>query len=118
MRRRIAGVTISLMKSLIMSVLVLCGGVAQVHDSGALGASSPGGFQPDTGAAADDDDGLAEQFRRPAIRRPAIRLALGRYSSGCSGHDSSCGHEVRESRLTTSSEKRTWPQRGRSGDRL
>src|SRR5262245_22711959 len=32
-------------------------------NAGALGAGSPGGFQPDAGAAADDDDGLAEQFR-------------------------------------------------------
>jgi hypothetical protein len=48
-------------------------------DAGALGAGSPGGFQPDAGAAADDDDGLAEQFR----------FAMGRYSSGCVGHDSS-----------------------------
>ena len=48
-------------------------------DAGALGAGSPGGFQPDAGAAADDDDGLAEQFR----------FAMGRYNSGCVGHDSS-----------------------------
>jgi hypothetical protein len=58
-------------------------------DAGALGAGSPGGFQPDAGAAADDDDGLAEQFR----------FALGGYSSGCGGHDSSgvvraTGHQV------------------------
>jgi hypothetical protein len=32
-------------------------------DAGALGARSPGGFRPDAGAAADDDDSLAEQFR-------------------------------------------------------
>jgi hypothetical protein len=31
-------------------------------DPGALGAGSPGGFQSDAGAAADEDDGLAEQF--------------------------------------------------------
>jgi hypothetical protein len=29
-------------------------------DVGALGAGFPGGFQPDSGAAADDDDGLSE----------------------------------------------------------
>jgi hypothetical protein len=34
---------------------------------------------PDAGAAADDDDGLAEQFP----------FALRGYSSGCGGHDSS-----------------------------
>jgi hypothetical protein len=39
-------------------------GIAPGEDeAGALGAGSPGGFQPDAGAAADDDDGLAEQFR-------------------------------------------------------
>jgi hypothetical protein len=32
-------------------------------DASALGAGSPGSFQPDAGAAADDADGLAEQFR-------------------------------------------------------
>jgi hypothetical protein len=32
-------------------------------DASALGTGSPGGFQPDAGTAADDDDGLAEQFR-------------------------------------------------------
>ena len=48
-------------------------------DAGALGAGSPGGFQPDAGAAADDDDGLADQFP----------FALGGYSSGSGGHDSS-----------------------------
>ena len=32
-------------------------------DTGTLGAGSPGGFQPDAGAAADDDDGPAEQCR-------------------------------------------------------
>jgi hypothetical protein len=42
-------------------------------DAGALGAGSPGGFQPDAGAAADDDDDLAKQFR----------FALCGYSSGC-----------------------------------
>jgi len=44
------------------------------------------GFQPDAGAAADEDDGLAEQFR----------FALGD-SSGGDGHDSSgawCGRLV------------------------
>ena len=56
---------------------------------GALGAGSPGRFEPDAGAAADDDDGLAEQ----------LRFALGGYSSGCGGHDSSgvvraTGHQV------------------------
>src|SRR5262245_47937463 len=33
---------------------------------------TPGGFQPDAGAAADNDDGLAEQFR----------FAVGCYSTG------------------------------------
>jgi len=37
--------------------------------------------EPDAGAAADDDDGLAEQ----------LRFALGGYSSDCGGHDSSGG---------------------------
>src|SRR5262249_5784128 len=67
-------------------------GVAPGEDNaGALGAGSPGGFQPDAGAAADDDDGLAEQFR----------FALGD-SSGGGGHDSSgawfgrLGHEMRQ----------------------
>jgi hypothetical protein len=32
-------------------------------DAGALGACSPGGFQPDSGAAADDNNSLSEQFR-------------------------------------------------------
>jgi hypothetical protein len=62
-------------------------GIAPSEDNaGALGAGSPGGFQPDAGAAADDDDGLAEQFR----------FALGD-SSGGGGHDSSgasCGRLV------------------------
>ena len=49
------------------------------NDAGALDAGSPGGFQPDAGAAADNDDGLAEQFR----------FALGGYSSGRCAHDSS-----------------------------
>src|SRR5262249_58882 len=56
-------------------------------DTGALGAGAPGGFQPDAGAAADDDDGLAEQFRFPP----------GGYSSGCGGHGSSggwCGRDA------------------------
>src|SRR5262249_9747317 len=56
-------------------------------DASTLGAGSPGGFQPDAGTAADDDDDLAEQFR----------LALGGYSSGGGGHDSSgawCGRPV------------------------
>jgi hypothetical protein len=50
---------------------------------------SPSGFQPDAGAPADDDDGLAEQFR----------FAPGGYSSGCGGHDSSgawCGRPVKK----------------------
>ena len=46
-------------------------------DAGALGAGSPGGFQPDAGAAADDDDGLSEQFR----------FALSGYNSGRRGHE-------------------------------
>jgi Transposase IS116/IS110/IS902 family len=46
---------------------------------GALGAGSPGGFQPDVGAAANDDNGLADQFR----------YALGGYNTGCWAHDSS-----------------------------
>ena len=50
-------------------------------DARALRAGSPGGFQPNAGAAADDDHGLAEQFR----------FALGGYSSGCGFHDSSGG---------------------------
>ena len=50
-------------------------------DAGALGAGSPGGFQPDAGAAADDDDDLAKEFR----------FAPGGYSRGCGGHDSSRG---------------------------
>jgi hypothetical protein len=38
-------------------------GIAPGEDeAGALGAGSPGGFQPDACAAADDNDGLAEQF--------------------------------------------------------
>ena len=32
-------------------------------DAGALGAGAPRGFQADAGAAADDDDSLAEQLR-------------------------------------------------------
>jgi hypothetical protein len=31
-------------------------------DAGALGAGTASGFKPDASAAADDDDGLAEQF--------------------------------------------------------
>src|SRR5262245_48013191 len=39
-------------------------GIAPGEDhAGALGAGSPRGFQPDAGCAADDDHGLAEQFR-------------------------------------------------------
>ena len=45
-------------------------------DAGALGAGAPGGFQADASAAADDDDGLAAQFR----------FALNGYASGCSCH--------------------------------
>jgi hypothetical protein len=44
---------------------------------GAAETTKPGGFQPYAGAAADDDDGLAEQFR----------FALGGYGSGSDGHD-------------------------------
>src|SRR5262249_19483640 len=58
-------------------------------DAGALGAGSPGGLQPDAAAAADDNDGLAEQFR----------IALGGYSSGCGGHDSSVGWGERHATL-------------------
>jgi len=55
-------------------------GIAPGKDNaGALGVGSPGGFQPDPGAATNDDDGLAEQFR----------FALGGYRSGCGGHESS-----------------------------
>src|SRR5262249_57840877 len=50
-------------------------------DAGALGAGSPGGLQPDAAAAADHNDGLAEQYR----------IALGGYSSRCGGHSSSVG---------------------------
>jgi hypothetical protein len=32
-------------------------------DAGALGAGTPGGFKAYAGAAANDDDGLVEQFR-------------------------------------------------------
>src|SRR5262249_52832079 len=56
-------------------------------DAGPLGAGAPGGFQPGAGAAADDDDGLAEQFR----------FAPGGYSSGCGGHGTSggwCGRDA------------------------
>jgi hypothetical protein len=35
------------------------------HDAGALGAGTPSGFEAYASAAADDDDGLAEQFRPP-----------------------------------------------------
>jgi hypothetical protein len=39
-------------------------GIAPGEDNaGALGAGSPCGFQPDAGAATDDENGLAEQFR-------------------------------------------------------
>jgi hypothetical protein len=39
------------------------GVAAGEDDAGALGAGSPGRFQPDARAAADHDDGLSEQFR-------------------------------------------------------
>ena len=43
-------------------------------DLGALGACAPGGLEPDAGAAADDDDGLAEQFRLAELGgRPRLR---------------------------------------------
>src|SRR5262249_10966409 len=58
-------------------------------DAGALGAGSPGALRPDAAAAADDNDGLAEQFR----------IALGGYSSGCGGHGSSVGWGERHTTL-------------------
>jgi hypothetical protein len=55
-------------------------GIAPGEDNaGAFDAGSPGGFQPDASATADDDDDLAKQ----------LQFALGLYSSGCHGHDSS-----------------------------
>jgi len=38
-------------------------------DLGAFGAGGPGGFEPDAGAAADDDDGLPAQGRLPQAGR-------------------------------------------------
>src|SRR5271163_3607676 len=51
-------------------------------DPGALGSGSPGGFQPNASAAADDDNGLAEQFR----------FALDGYGSGV--HDATLSIEL------------------------
>ena len=45
-------------------------------DVGALGARAPGGLEPDPGAAADHDDGLAEQ----------LGLALGGWGDRFDGH--------------------------------
>jgi len=54
-------------------------GIAPGEDNvGALGPGLPGGFQPDAGAAANEDDGLADQFR----------FAMAGHSTGCGGHDS------------------------------
>ena len=44
-------------------------------DVGALGAGHPGGFQPDSGASADEDDGLSEQGRF-AVASTAVRVAV------------------------------------------
>ena len=44
-------------------LLEALGIAAGEDDVGALGAGAPGGLEPDAGAAADQDDGLAEQFR-------------------------------------------------------
>ena len=55
------------------------GFAAGEDDCSALGASPPGSFQPDAGAAADDDYRLAKQFR----------FALSGYSTGRDGHDAS-----------------------------
>ena len=46
---------------------------------GPLSACSPGRFKPDTGATADHDDGLPEQFR----------FTLNGRGVGCGAHDSS-----------------------------
>ena len=48
-------------------------------DVGALGPGASGGLEPDAGAAADHDDGLAEQFR----------FAANGTTGGFGGHDSS-----------------------------
>jgi hypothetical protein len=40
----------------------MVGIAADEDDVGALAAGASSGFQPDTGAAADNDDGLAEQL--------------------------------------------------------
>ena len=44
-------------------LLEALGIAAGEDDVGALGAGAPGGLEPDAGAAADQDDGLPEQFR-------------------------------------------------------
>ena len=44
-------------------------------DVGALGAGPPGGFEPDSGAAADQHDGLSEQVRF-ASRRATLVVAV------------------------------------------
>ena len=54
---------------------------AHEDDVGTLTARAAGGLEPDAGAAADQDDGLTEQFR----------LALGGNGSVFGGHDSSVG---------------------------
>src|SRR5438270_5100741 len=48
-------------------------------DVGAFSSGAAGGFEANTRASADQDHGLAEQFR----------LALGGNGSGCGGHESS-----------------------------
>ena len=62
------------------------GVAAGEDDVGALGARPPGGLEPDAGAAADHDDGLAEQFRR------ALCGSCGGHRSSPSG--SSPGDQV------------------------
>ena len=47
---------------------------ADEDDLGALGARAPGGLEADAGAAADQDDGLAEQLR---LARGARRGRFG-----------------------------------------
>jgi hypothetical protein len=58
------------------------------HDLSTLGASSPGGFEPDAGAAADQDDGLAEQLglalRASHPDELAICAAIGWIGGGMS----------------------------------
>jgi hypothetical protein len=44
-------------------VLEAHGITAGEDDLGTLGARFPGGFEPDAGAASDDDNGLSEKFR-------------------------------------------------------